>query len=491
MSISKELKEKFRLIKNIDFANILSDDVEYQKLTLRNMTISEKDIRSRAYEAHDLKGLLSLHSAGRSIPSYIKIKEGNKKISLSSVGRIIEDSERIDINSLVFWAKSKIDLLNNKNLKNSFISNFARSVDLNDILKNNKSKPVSILLEYHLIFEYIESVEDKIYKIKNGKYIEVTGRIRRIISNLMEKVYDLDLNGCCTSNTYRSWKSKTLCKDKLRTNKSGFSIQARALKLYYICKDGNYISIQELINKNKFFSVIFDNPSYMYFMGCCFQNNSNISEISNILDSMEAFDEINNVTSEKGEIKINSKNFESNSLFYLIEKIHAKKKDKYIFCDDLGDEWADHITINEKENSISFIHSKHKDTSNSASNLHDVVGQAIKNLGNIRFSKEQFLRKKKTLDGFYSRSKIHKVRRGNLDKLEADLDKVLKQHSLHRKCIIACSFLSKKSLEGEFNKLVSNNKYVRGNIVQLIWILSSFIHAAKESGVIPIIYCRP
>ncbi|HHV7073135.1 TPA: hypothetical protein ACUM1V_001048, partial [Haemophilus influenzae] len=80
---------------------------------------------------------------------------------------------------------------------------------------------------------------------------------------------------------------------------------------------------------------------------------------------------------------------------------------------------------------------------------------------------------------------------GNLDKLEADLDKVLKQHSLHRKCIIACSFLSKKSLEGEFNKLVSNNKYVRGNIVQLIWILSSFIHAAKESGVIPIIYCRP
>lgn len=314
LSISQHLKKKFRLIKNLDFAKKISDDVEYQKLTLRNMTISEKDIRSRAYEAQDLKGVLSLHLAGRSIPSYIKIKEKNKKISLSRAGRIIEDSERIDINSLVLWAKSKIDLLNDNTLENSFISNFAKGVDLNDVLKNNK--PVALLFEYHMIFDYIESVGDKIYKMKNGKYIEVTGRIRRIISNWIESVYNLDLTGCCTLNTYRSWKSRTLRKDKLRTNKSSFSIQARALKLYYICEDGNYISIQEIINKKKLFSVIFNDPSYMYFMGECFQNNLNTSEIKNIINSIETFPEMKNLTSEKGNVLVNSTNFDKDSLFF-------------------------------------------------------------------------------------------------------------------------------------------------------------------------------
>ncbi|WP_049384041.1 hypothetical protein [Haemophilus parainfluenzae] len=487
LSISQHLKKKFRLIKNLDFAKKISDDVEYQKLTLRNMTISEKDIRSRAYEAQDLKGVLSLHLAGRSIPSYIKIKEKNKKISLSSAGRIIEDSERIDINSLVLWAKSKIDLLNDNTLENSFISNFAKGVDLNDVLKNNK--PVAVLFEYHMIFDYIESVGDKIYKMKNGKYIEVTGRIRRIISNWIENVYNLDLTGCCTSNTYRSWKSRTLRKDKLRTNKSSFSIQARALKLYYICEDGNYISIQEIINKKKLFSVIFNDPSYMYFMGECFQNNLNTPEIKNIINSIETFPEMKNVTSEKGNVLLNSTSFDKDSLFFLVENIHRKKGDTYIFCDDLGDEWADHITINKNTNCISFIHSKYKDVSNSASNLHDVTGQAIKNLGNMMFSKEKFKRKLPKWKNNYNLSKIKRVRKGNLNNLGKCIDKIFKEYTLHRKCIIACPFLSKRNMEKEFIKLKSQ-KNVGGHIVQLLWILSSFIHAARESGVIPIIYCQ-
>ena len=44
-------------------------------------------------------------------------------------------------------------------------------------------------------------------------------------------------------------------------------------------------------------------------------------------------------------------------------------------------------------------------------------------------------------------------------------------------------------MEKEFIKLKSQ-KNVGGHIVQLLWILSSFIHAARESGVIPIIYCQ-
>ncbi|OOF66731.1 hypothetical protein BKG89_10135 [Rodentibacter caecimuris] len=478
-NVSKELKEKFQLIKSIDFANTLANDSEYQKLTLRNMTISDKDIRARSYEAQNLNGLLSLHSAGRSIPANMKIKEKNRTISLSNTGRIVENSGSINIDSLALWAKSQIELLNNTNKpKDSFIHNFARSVELSEILEGNI--PTAVLLEYHSIYDYIESINTPIFrKLKNGKYCKICDKRIELIFNEIAKVYEVNKSGICYSGI-----------NKLRVSKSGLSIQSPDLRRFYLKEDSKFISLQSAINKKKLFSVTFTDPSYMYFMGNCFQDNSNTSEVRNILDCIEIFLEMSSINSEKGNITNSSKRFESCSLFDLIERIHTKKKDKYIFCDDLGDEWADHITINDKENCISFIHSKHKDTSSSASNLHDVVGQAIKNIGNMRFSKEKFLKKKQTLDKFYNKSKIHRVRRGNLDTLGDDLDKVLKQHSLHRKCIIACSFLSKQNLEDEFNKLVSKQE-VKGHIVQLVWILSSFIHAAKESGVIPIIYCKP
>ncbi|NUE94453.1 hypothetical protein HUN10_16355, partial [Acinetobacter seifertii] len=166
----------------------------------------------------------------------------------------------------------------------------------------------------------------------------------------------------------------------------------------------------------------------------------------------------------------------------------------YIFCDDLGDEWADHITFNLTDLSISFIHSKHGDISTSASNLHDVVGQGIKNLGNMFFSKDQIMKKltnslinKKYKSGKGIQTQIDRVRKPVLN-FESDIDLLLKSHKLHRNCILSCSFISKSDVVTEFNKL-KNGQSVRGNIVQLLWILSSFSHAAKEANVIPIIYC--
>ena len=48
--------------------------------------------------------------------------------------------------------------------------------------------------------------------------------------------------------------------------------------------------------------------------------------------------------------------------------------------------------------------------------------------------------------------------------------------------------IKKKYGKGIYRVKIPKN--VRGHIVQLLWILSSFIHAARESGVIPIIYCQ-
>ena len=94
-NISEELEEHFTLISSDSlFGMVDENSTNLQKISLRNMTISEKAIRTRSYEAFDLKGLLSTHSAGRAIPFYLKIRQGSLVKTISSTGHLVESSER-------------------------------------------------------------------------------------------------------------------------------------------------------------------------------------------------------------------------------------------------------------------------------------------------------------------------------------------------------------------------------------------------------------
>ena len=67
-SVSEVIEKHLTPIKSSELTASFSDDeAEFQKISMRNMTVSERAMRSKAYEAADLKGLLSLHAAGRSI----------------------------------------------------------------------------------------------------------------------------------------------------------------------------------------------------------------------------------------------------------------------------------------------------------------------------------------------------------------------------------------------------------------------------------------
>lgn len=175
-----------------------------------------------------------------------------------------------------------------------------------------------------------------------------------------------------------------------------------------------------------------------------------------------------------------------------LKKKHAG--DDYIFCDDLGDEWADHITFNKVNSNICFIHSKHGDPSTSASNLHDVVGQGIKNLGNMYFDVSMMLSKlDKTFKNNYKsakgvQTKIPRIRKGDVGVFEEYLSNLLKDFKLNRSCVLCCSFLSLSDVKKQFNEIKEGNP-VRGHIIQLLWIISSFAHAVRDMNVRPIIYC--
>lgn len=223
-------------------------------------------------------------------------------------------------------------------------------------------------------------------------------------------------------------------------------------------------------------------------MGQCFEDGAGINEIPAMLRTLKVLPTLSSATSEKGEVTKKITKFDSVSIFDIVERAHSA--DDYIFCDDLGNEWADHITFNQADFSVSFIHSKHGKSSRSASNLHEVVGQAIKNIGNMDIEPKIFLKKyKEKFRKTYNGGLLNRTRKSLPGKFEDYLYRVRQDYRFNRRCIICCSFISKKMIEREFRK-IQKGKAVAGNITQLYWILSSFVHAAKEAGIHPIVYCQ-
>ncbi len=481
-NISELIKEHFTLVDSSGLTATFNDnDVEFQKIALRNMTVSDRAMRARSYEAADLKGLLSTHSAGRSIPFYLKLRQGAITKTISGTGRLVESSQRKSLDEIAEWVKEQVELIENPSNENNFLDSFAKKVELSDVL--DICEPSAILVESTPLYERIERDGLTLkYKTARNVNVVVSSRVKNKLFAALENVYELD-SECKVVG-------RETC-SRLRKNEKSLTLTSKALTKFRVIENGKEITLQKFIVKNGFYSVTFTDPKFMYFMGSCFEDSSGISEINSILEILHPKPEIPTVTSEKGSFTTASTEFDADSMFGVVESLH--QGDDYILCDDLGIEWADHITLNKTESNINFIHSKHGSSSTSASNLHDVVGQGIKNLGNMYFTKEQMVER---INGKFSNkynsngnnTSITRIRKGDAALAEGYLDGLLKDYKLHRKCILSCSFLSKSAVTVEFSK-IQRGESVSGHVIQLLWIISSFAHAVKDMNAIPIIYC--
>lgn len=484
-NISDIVNELFNRVRSSDLTAIFDDDeVEFQKISIRNMTVSDRALRAKSYEATDLKGLLSTHAAGRSIPYYLKIRQGGtlKAITANS-GKIVESSQRQSIEEIATWIKDQILLIRNPLGNKTFLSSFAKHVELPEVLSS--TDPCAILIESSSLHDRLEKDNMPImYKTKSGRLIRPTRRVTNILFAKLEEVYEVENDELLTISKMKD--------SRLKKNEKSITFHSKPLTRFRVKHGNKEITLQKYIIEHGLYSVCFKDPKYMYFMSSCFEDASGISEIDSILDILTPKTLLSTAESEKGNPSPESTSFDQNSLFGAIEQIHSG--DDYIICDDLGIEWADHITLNKSESCICFIHSKHGKETTSASKLHEVVGQGIKNLGNMFFAKENLLQKLSdnkydhpyTLDSV--QTCIARIRRGDIDDIEVYLDGLLSDYKLHRKCVLSCSFLSKTSVAAKLQELKSGQP-VAGHVIQLLWIISSFAHAARDMNIIPEIYC--
>ncbi len=463
-------------------ATFADSEVDFQKISIRNMTISDRAVRARSYEAADLKGLLSSHAAGRSIPYFLKIRHGSRIRTISAnSARIVESADRARVDDLATWVQQQISLLAHPNVDKEFLQSFARQVALRDVLSG--TRPSAILIESGAIFDAITNGGIAIHRKTNrtGRLAPLTNKGRDLLFQALEKVYEIDDEKKIVGHEDTT---------KVRVNEKSITFSSKPLKRIWLDDGGKQISLQKYIIKHGLFSVCFADPQFMYFMGRCFKDAAGVAEVGTLLNILQPIAHLGTASSEKGTWATTSTSFETTSVFGVVEAQHAG--DDFIFCDDLGTEWADHITLKKSDPCICFIHSKHgNNVTTSASKLHDVVGQGIKNLGNMYFTVEGFA--KKHADKFatnYLDSQIARVRRAPSDQVSVYTKALLADYRLLRKCILACSFISKQQVTQQFQAIASGQP-TPGHVVQLFWILSSFAHAAKEYNVVPVVYCQP
>jgi hypothetical protein len=117
------------------------------------------------------------------------------------------------------------------------------------------------------------------------------------------------------------------------------------------------------------------------------------------------------------------------------------------------------------------------------SNLHDVVGQGVKNLGNMFFSKDQFDQKiinslsKVYISGKGIETQIDRIRK-TAHSISNDTDSLLKKHNLCRKCILSCTSFLRQGRD-RFNK-IKQRKRVRGHIFNCYGYYLPFLMQQKK-----------
>jgi hypothetical protein len=314
------------------------------------------------------------------------------------------------------------------------------------------------------------------------------------ISNSLQKVFDVKKNGSEPNFIYKIITK--LSKDiELTLNKKSITINSKkGSKLFLNLENGSTLSLINYFNSYNDFIINFEDLSLVYSNRKLFKDSKLISYIDNFINVFNGKIELKSVTSEKGRFTDNSTSFNVNSIFGFVEN-KITYDSNFCFLDDLGNEWADFIKINSK--SLTFIHAKFDKSQFSASSFHEVVGQALKNIGNMTPTNEQLEIKAdhwiNTFNIHGEKTKITRLRNGSTleDGIKA-YKKLLLSPNLMREIIIVVNFISISQLRNRLNLLKKGEQFKEKNqVIQILWLLSSLINSCQENGIRVNIICKP
>ena len=483
---------------------IARHDAIFEKLRLRNMSISPLTLRSKTLEARDLENAIATSSASRFIPHGYSVRRPDGVYSATpTTGRISLRSDRAGVEAAVVWAGQISALLEADDGDVSrFIRTFARPIELSAI--QPPIRPTYVGIDTMGLADRLFDDETGIRLIRvNGDAVEALDQAEvETILHALDQPFPVVTQG--TLHELRDTDGEDRI-GALRLGASRISLRQLDIAAIELIKverrdlvvgeDANAVSLSRYIDRESLFTVMFSDLALAYIDGTLFRDEGLASGGAAFLAHLQTDASLIDVTSEKGAFDAAQIAFSPESVFRAV--VDQIATDDVLLCDDLGDEWADFIGVSTATSPtmISFYHAKHGAQSLSASAFHDSVGQAIKNLGRMSLPITMLPAKLAGWDDHYRNNGIQTqiarmIRGGQPGEIAAKLNAVRSAPDVLQRVFIVTSSLSRAQVEGVL-AAAAEGTAPSPHFVQLYWLLMSYFSACVEVGVRGYVVCRP
>lgn len=482
---------------------IAQENVIFERINLRNMTTSKYALKNKSLEANDLQMVFSSAGASRFVASAYRVRNAGQRITATpSTGRIATRSDRSGYQEMVQYAVQYIDrFLDNQNTPlSSFIRTFARPINLESMLPTLQPRYVAV---------DVGSLEEAVFDELEGiRLVHGNEEDAEVLSK-----DEVDAIAAALDKNFAIHKVK----DEYRVtdpddqhqvgeiNLSKSRISLRKLNIPEI--DNIYVEpsnppddaehervlLNRYIDRKNLFTIVFSDLSIVYLDGALYRDNT-LANGDALLRHVTANAGLNQCVSEKGQFAAGQAAFDANSVFGVVVN-SIRENGEILICDDLGDEWADFLGVNTmvRPNAFSFYHAKHGPAGLGASALHELVSQAIKNLGRMNPTAEEIEHKLPGWEQAYRNNNvvtaIQRVIGGDPATVSDTINQAISTPDTIRRVYIVTSLLSRNQLL-EIFAAIQGGQSPTPHFVQLYWLLMSFIGACNEIGAYAYIICR-
>lgn len=479
-------------------------DAIFEKIRLRNMSLSKHAMRNKTFEADDLRNVVGPMASRRYVPQGYSVRSGTDHFSTTpSTGRISQRSDRVDYLALVDYAQSVIDeFVDGVNAPAAFIGTFARSIDLAAATKS--ATPLSFGVDVAGLAEAIfEREEIRLVRANAGAHRTLTqSQIEEVLQELAS-VLEVRPDGKLFSLhvTANGARVGTVALNKTRIALRALSLPLSAdveveSTMYAIGQDDNRLTLRRYLDSRNGFIVLFDDLALAYIDGALFRDEGLADGGSAFLRYLRTDPLLDAVTDEKGTFTPAHTMFDPDSTFGVVVS-SASAGDDVLICDDLGDEWADFIGLNSTSSPprISFYHAKHGELSLGAGPFHISVSQAMKNLGRMGLPAEPIGRKlagwrMNYVSGSGVRTAIPRIARGTTVRLEDAFEQARNAPDAIRRVFIVTSSLSRAAVEVALAD-IARGRRPDPYFVQLYWLVLSYVSACSDMNAYGYVVCRP
>ncbi len=289
---------------------IARHDAIFEKLRLRNMTVSPLAPRSKSLEGRDLENAVAASSASRFIPQGYSVRRPDGTYSATpSTGRISVRSDRVGLEGLVEWASEiAVQLDAEAGQISSFIRNFARPLELSAIPKEVDPTFVgsTVMGLLSAIFDDDDAI--RLVRLQNDEAIELTRAETELILAAFDVPFPITRRrrvlevrrpggGDPAIATLQIGKLRIALRSLTLPELEGIRVERRSLPLG---EDPEVRTLARHIDRENLFTVLFSDLALAYIDGALFRDEALAGGGDAFLARLQPMAALADTTSEKG-----------------------------------------------------------------------------------------------------------------------------------------------------------------------------------------------